>query len=82
MTQHRVTHQPLPQVMLIVKPARRLTLMALLRQVGYVVTKNLLDNVFMANNLDNAASTSSSVNEIDAGASLSSDLDRTSASGR
>ena len=38
--------------------------------------------VFMANNLDNTASTSSSVNKIDAGAGLSSDLDRTSASGR
>ena len=68
--------------MLIVKPACRLTLMELLRQVGYIVTKNLLDNVFMANNLDNAVSTSSSVNEIDAGASLSFDLDQTSASSR
>ena len=36
----------------------------------------------MANNPGNAASISSSVNEIDAGASLSSDLDGTSASGR
>ena len=44
----------------------------------WVVTKYLLDNVFMANNLRNAALTSSSVNEIDAGASLSSDFDQIS----
>ena len=45
-------------------------------------SENLLDNVFMANNLHNATSTTSSVNKIDAGASLSSDLDPTCASGR
>ena len=44
--------------------------------------KNLLDNVFMANNLRNPGSSSSSVSTIDVGASLSSDFDRTSTSGR
>ena len=60
-----------------------LILIKLLHRVGsYETILYNVFTVFMANNLDNAASTSSSVNEIDAGASLSSDLDQTSASGR
>ena len=62
--------------------ACHLILVKLLHQVGsYEKILYNVFKVFMANNLDNAVSTSSSVNVIDAGASLSSDLGRTSASG-
>ena len=71
----RVTHQP----QLMLKPAGHLTWMELLHQVS-MVTKNLLDNVFMANNLRNSASSSSPVGAIDAGACLY--LDQASTSGR